>query len=69
MVLDHLDSLGCTTIVIAHRMSTIRHADQILVMDHGEVVERGTHDELMALSGVYQQLVDSSLGTASYVPE
>jgi ABC-type bacteriocin/lantibiotic exporter with double-glycine peptidase domain len=69
MVLDHLDSLGCTTIVIAHRMSTIRHADQILVMDQGGVVERGTHDELMALSGMYRQLVDSSLGTASSVPE
>jgi ATP-binding cassette subfamily B protein len=68
MVLDNLESLGCTTIVIAHRMSTIRRADLILVMDRGRVVERGTHDELMTLSGVYRQLVESSAGTASSLP-
>jgi ABC-type multidrug transport system fused ATPase/permease subunit len=69
MILEHLDSLDCTTIIIAHRLSTIRNADQILVMDQGRVVERGTHDDLMALSGAYRELVDSSVGTVSYVPE
>ena len=47
---------GRTTLVIAHRLSTIRHADQILVFDRGTVVERGTHDELVARGGVYATL-------------
>ena len=49
---------GRTTFVIAHRLSTIRSADQILVLEHGEVVERGTHDELLAHDGRYKQLYD-----------
>jgi ATP-binding cassette subfamily B protein len=63
-VLEHLDSLGCTTIVIAHRMSTIRNADLVLVMDQGRVVERGTHDELIASPGAYRQLVDAHVSAA-----
>ena len=47
-----------TTFAIAHRLSTIRNADLILVMDHGEIVERGTHDELYAKGGVYRRLCD-----------
>jgi subfamily B ATP-binding cassette protein MsbA len=49
---------GRTTFVIAHRLSTIRSADQILVVEAGEILERGTHDELIALGGRYKQLYD-----------
>jgi len=47
-----------TSIVIAHRLSTVRHADEIIVLKHGEIVERGTHDELIAAKGFYKKLVD-----------
>ena len=47
---------GRTSVVIAHRLSTVRRADQILVVDGGTVVERGTHDELLARGGVYAEL-------------
>jgi ATP-binding cassette subfamily B protein/subfamily B ATP-binding cassette protein MsbA len=50
--------LGRTSFVIAHRLSTIRHADRILVIEAGRIVEQGTHDELMARSGRYRQMVD-----------
>ena len=60
MIQDGLRSLrhGRTTFVIAHRLSTIRSADQILVLETGEVIERGTHETLLAHGGRYRQLYD-----------
>jgi subfamily B ATP-binding cassette protein MsbA len=67
LIQDGLRALrrGRTTFVIAHRLSTIRSADQILVLDGGEIVERGTHDELMAAGGRYKQLYDKQYAIES----
>jgi ABC-type multidrug transport system fused ATPase/permease subunit len=60
LIQDGLQRLrrGRTTFVIAHRLSTIRSADQILVLEAGEVVEQGTHEELLGAGGRYRQLYD-----------
>ncbi len=59
IVQDALDRAkeGRTTIVIAHRLSTIRNADLIIALDKGEVIEYGTHDDLMERKGLYYELV------------
>ena len=58
-VVNSIRDRGVTCIVVAHRLSTVRDCDQIIVLDKGQVVERGTHDELMSLHGAYEKLVSS----------
>lgn len=53
----NIEKLACTQIIIAHRLSTVRNADLILVLDQGEIVERGTHQELLACNGNYARLI------------
>ncbi len=59
-VVKSIEDRGISCVVIAHRLSTIRDCDEIIVMDDGKVVERGTHDELMALDGAYRALVSNA---------
>jgi ATP-binding cassette subfamily B protein len=63
LIQSALDTLmeGRTTFVIAHRLSTVRRADMILVMDKGQIVERGTHEELLAKGGLYKEIHDLQL--------
>ena len=69
VILDALETLmqGRTSFMIAHRLSTIRGADLIVVMHHGEVVEQGTHEELLARNGLYYQLYEAQTGRAAKI--
>jgi ABC-type bacteriocin/lantibiotic exporter with double-glycine peptidase domain len=60
-VAQNLQAFTCTQIIIAHRLSTVRNADVILVLDEGTIVERGTHEELLKLNGYYSALVQQQL--------
>ena len=67
LVQDGMDALmtGRTTFVIAHRLSTVRNADCIMVMEQGRIIERGTHDELIEKKGKYYQLYTGNLAEES----
>ena len=58
-VMHRISNIGMTRIVIAHRLSTVRDCDEILVMDKGRVVQRGKHDELMQQDGLYRRLMEN----------
>ena len=58
---------GRTTIMVAHRLSTIQHADNIIVMHKGEICERGTHQELLTQNGIYKKLYEIQLQNAKEI--
>lgn len=63
MIVNNLQDFyrGKTTVIVAHRLSTVRHADQIVVLEKGSITETGTHDELLRKKGAYYNLIKNQL--------
>ena len=57
-VSESLDAMGCTRVVVAHRLSTIRHCDRIVVLDGGRIIEDGTYEQLIEKNGFFAELVE-----------
>jgi ATP-binding cassette subfamily C protein len=62
MVMNHIRKRGCSAIMVAHRLSTIQDCDEIIVLDQGQVIERGTHEGLKKLGGMYSQMTETEAG-------
>ena len=59
-ILHNLKAQGFTLLIIAHRLSTIRNSDEIIVLEEGQVIERGTHQSLLELKGTYWEMVENA---------